>query len=235
MNAELRNKFAMYKAVRSVLEANESSWNGIPAFQESVMEFYQLLHDFETSAYHQFTEMDGVTDNKTANLLELLRRTTDLAGALTAYASRNKDVKLLKQVNLSTTKIRGNSIVTSLINCDKIIEKVVIYQAQLDDYGVTAEELAIVQQLRSEMDSLAIAPRQALINRKMYTQSLDEIEIKIDQLLKLRLDKFVLRLKVDHPNIYVLYKNARIIVNNHGGSSRETTEPPQADPDDGIE
>lgn len=77
------------------------------------------------------------------------------------------------------------------------------------------------------------APRNAIIDRKGQTIGIKTLITEIDGIIKLQLDKLLFILKEDHPQFFIDYTNARMIVDHGSRHPNGGMEDVPPEPDDG--
>ena len=230
-----KNKLAMYKSLKTIIAQNEASWTALPAFANAYQTFVERLEALEQRVYQQNLALVGVSAVKDAKKAIVVDKAYAMSSAITAYAVANNDLEVMSQMKISKHELQslGKEMVLVLVN--RIISRASSLVAALADFGITQASVDELITLRNELDAQMNAPRNAIIDRKGQTLGIKTLTREIDAIVKLQLDKLLFILKEDHPQFFIDYKNARIIVDHRNrkgiGSSIDEELPPE--PDDG--
>lgn len=214
----------MYETVLAIIMQNQSSWANFPAFSTMVGEFSGKLQELEDLSYQQGTVLPGVTSAKNELRRQTIRKARVLVGALKAYALFTGGVMLAEQVDLSQSDLARLSHLEFKNQLDAIIILCTEHLTELGDYGVTQALIDELQTLRDECDVAFGSPRQAIVDRKTVTQSIELRVSALDKLLKKGLDALMISFKDTVPDFYFHYKAARVIVDLKGKSNGESGE-----------
>ena len=217
----------MYKAVKDVLASNQSVWTGIPAFVTVHGSFINKLTALETSAFNQNLSMIGVSAAKNAKRQEVVDKTYAISSGIVAFAVLNNNAKLIDRMTITKSDMLYASKTRLLLLVDRVIAKASEFESQIDEFGVDQQSITELQTLRDELEAMLNAPRNAILDRKGYTQQIKALRKELDMILYLQLDKLMQVLSAEHPDLFTAYNNARVIVdlkNGSGSSGSGTTE-----------
>ena len=229
----------MYKALKTIIADNEANWSGLPAFANAYASFADRLTALEQSMYNQNLALIGVSAVKNAKKAIVVDKAYAISSALVAFAVVNNDVELINHMKIAKHELNGASNDLILVLVDRIILRATDLVGQLSDYGVDQSSIEELQLLRDELDTQINAPRNAIIDRKGQTSRIKALVRELDALIKLQLDKLMVILKEEHPEFFITYKNARMIVDhkNRAAGSVESGdasgEEPESENDDG--
>lgn len=211
MNKNQKNKSNMYEAVLKVLQSHSSSWQAIKALVEAVKEFEGLVAAIRHVGTQGEKDTTGVTRSKNEKKDLMVMKTSDLAAAAFAYANKHKLPELINTFNYSPSFLESaddNSAINISLAIAEEAEKI---SKALEDYGVSAEEIA-------EVKTLALVFRDSIGEKSniksssvTITKNLATLFRESDSLLKTQLDKMVNRLHQKEPDFVNTYNNARII------------------------
>ncbi len=223
MNKITKNKIGMYKAVRTVLENHEAIWNNVPAFSQSHSAFIQKLNAIEQKSFEQSLATIGISAAKDEKRRIVGEKTFAISSGMVAFAVMTNDATLLKQMDIGRKAIFQASKVNLLQMIDRVIAKASEFGNELTDFGVDQQSVAELQTLRDELETQLNAPRNAVIDRKGFTQQISALRRDLDRILRLQLDKLMFVLREEHPDFFAAYTNARVIVDhkNRGAGSEE--------------
>lgn len=214
----------MYKAVRSIIETNQANWSALPAFASAVQTFGARLDALEQAAYHQNLALVGVSAVKNAKRSIVADKAYAMSSSMVAFAVVNNDVELINQMKIAKHELLNSSKDRMLILLDRILTRANDLVNLLGDYGIDQPSIDELQLLRDELDAQMSAPRNAIIDRKGQTARIKSLVRELDAIIKFQLDKLMIILKEDHPDFFIGYTNARVIVdhrNRTGGSQNE--------------
>ena len=229
-----KNKVAMYKSLKTIIAQNEASWTSLPAFANAYQTFVERLSALEQRGYQQNLALVGVSAVKDAKKAIVIDKTFAMGSAITAYAVLNKDVELINHMKISKHMLNSAGKELLLVLVDRVIKRATSLAGQLDDFGVDAASVEELSTLRDELDAQMNAPRNAIIDRKGQTIGIKTLITEIDGIIKLQLDKLLFILKEDHPQFFIDYTNARMIVDHGSRHPNGTSEDVPPEPDDGI-
>lgn len=212
MRKHMKNKLAMYKNVKVVIAKHADAWSELPAFASAVERFNDRMEKLEKSAYLQDLSLVGVSAVKNAVKTMAVEKSHAMASAMLAYGVVNNDVELINRMKISRSTLMKSSRDRVLLFIDRILESAVIHLDGLDMYGVDLGDVNALRSMRDELDIQLSAPRNAIIDRKGETARINFLEKELDAIVHLQLDKLVVVLKEGHPEFFVDYKNARMII-----------------------
>lgn len=227
----------MYKSLKTVLTSHQANWSALPAFASAVQTFEARLAALEESTYHQNLALVGVSAVKDAKKAIVADKAYAISSAMVAYAVVNNDVELLNHMKISRHQIVYASRDLILVLLDRIITRASGRVNELDPYGVDQASIDELQTLRDELDEQMGAPRTAIIDRKGQTSRIKSLVKELDVIIKFQLDKLMQILRDDHPDFFLAYTHARVIVDHRsrpmGNAERDDGEP-EAPSDDGF-
>lgn len=212
MNKSIKNKIAMYKAVRTAIENHNAAWNSLSAFTPLYNEFIAQLSLLQTKAYEQALVTVGVSAIKEQKRETVADIAFSMASSITAFAVVNDKPELIAQVKISRWELLKTNKVRCLQLVDQVIEKSIEHLAGLSPYGIEQQNVDDLITLREELEGLLNAPRNAILERKFRTSQIEKIAKGIDHLLRNKLDKLVEVVRTSQPAFYEQFHNARAII-----------------------
>ena len=221
----------MYKAVKTVIDANQSAWTSLAAFGSSFQAFANRLGALEESAYQQNLSMIGVSAVKNAKRAMVIDRAYAISSGMVAYAVVNNNVELINHMKISRNDMDKAGKSELLVLVDRVIARATDYLGQLADYGVDQTVVDELQTLRDELYAQLSAPRHAVIERKNQTVRIKTLEQELDAILKLQLDKLMVVLKEEYPDFFTAYTNARVIIDLKSRRTNSDSAPEDRNPD----
>jgi hypothetical protein len=229
MDKLMKNKLAMYKTLKTVIAEHQAEWSGLPAFSTSYAAFTSRLTALEQSAYQQNLALIGVSAVKNAKKAIVAEKTYAMSSAMVAFAVVNNDVELINQMKINKHDLHSATRDFILVLVDRVISRATELVGQLNDYGVDQVSIDELQLLRDELDAQMNAPRNAMIGRKGETSRIKSLRKELDAIIKFQLDKLMVILKEEHPDFFMAYNNARIVVDYKNRSAGMTEVPPEVD------
>lgn len=212
MNKNQSNKLNSFQSVKGVLEDNTSLYEPIPIIDGSVKGFFGIVDQIDEIATK--TEMDttGETSAKIVAKEKLASLASSLAASGMVYAFELSDVELEASLDYAYSEIRYAKDVETLQISRAIEYELLENQAALADYMVSDENLADLHRLIDEFETSLEIRGGVKSESVAETRRLAILFREADDLLKKKLDRFVVRLKPDYPTFYDTYRNARMIV-----------------------
>lgn len=226
----------MYKAVKTVIAANNTAWTGLPAFVSAFDTYTSKVALLELHAYNQKMALVGVSAVKRAKRELIAERTLALSSSLTAFAVITNDVELINQMKISKWSIIKGEGQHALQLVDIVLNKANEHLGELGDFGIDQTVVDDFQTLRDEFEIQLTAPRSAIVERKTLTGQILVLQRDIDALLKLQLDQLMEFLREENPQFFAAYKNARVIIDQpatHQSGENEGSSFPPSEGDQG--
>lgn len=234
MDKITKNKMAMYKSLKTILASHQANWSSFPAFASAVNTFESRLAALEEAQYHQNLALVGISAVKHAKQEIVADKAYAISSAMVAYAVVNNNVELLNHMKIAKHMIRHASRDHVLVLLDRIITRATEFVGVLGDYGIAQSDIDELVALRNELDAQMNAPRNAIIDRKGQTSRIKSIVHELDAIVRFQLDKLIVILKDEHPDFFLDYSNARIIVDHRNRSTGSTEPEPEPPVDDGL-
>lgn len=209
----------MYQNVRQVVNDHQSSWNQIPGIVSAVAQFESLLNNLSSKLNAQNSMTKGVRIEKDVFMTAFINRMSILKKGLSVHAiqtnnhvlfERNKEPKSTLDV---TSEKRLQFLTTALL------EDLDTYETALNNIGISSE---VIQQFRDEallLEESKNSVRQAIIDRSIETQAIDDLEKQLNKFLTSQLDRCVGLLSTSDSNFFAEYKAARKIIGNSSGKN----------------
>lgn len=219
----------MFKAVKSVIAANNSAWSGLPAFETAFNTYTAKLAQLELLSYNQGFAIVGVSALKDAKREEAAEKAYAMANSISAFAVVTNKVELYNKMKISKWTILKGSRQEALQLVDIVLAKANEFENDLGDFGIDQATIAELQTIRDELYEQLSAPRNAIIERKTITGQIKLLEKDMIRILRLQLDKLMEFLREDNPEFYASYKNARVTIDlksKHGDNEEGSAETP---------
>lgn len=209
MNDKQENKFTMYQAVTSLLDANTVKTSSMSAFATALSNFKDILLAISEKNIQKGSATAGKTTLKNQQQSQLIASAVPVAGALFALGAATNDPRLKELGDLKKgdfLKLRDTELTDVVINIKNLADS---YTAQLAAYGVTPAAItALDTQLSSY--SASIGGRESSFSTKVAAgKVLSTLFDDADTILKDQLDRMMEMFAPSDQQFYQEYKSAR--------------------------
>jgi len=212
MNKRQSNKLNSYQSVKGVLEDNRNIYESVGIINQSVESFFSMVNEIDTIATR--TEMDttGETSAKIVAKEKLATLASSLAASGAVFAFEESDVELEASLAYTYSDLRYARDAETLQISRAIEADLLDHQVEVAEYMVSEENLVQLHNMIEEFeDSLEI--RGGVKSSSVAeTRRLAILFRAADDLLNKKLDRFIVRLKAEHPTFFDAYQNARMII-----------------------
>ena len=227
MTQEQDDITTMFEASLAVLDQNNSLWSGRAAFVDAVTRAQDGTSTIRNTIGKQQTPTTGVTEDKEAARADLEDKLVVLADQVSAYAAKSGDHDLGAQVEMTRSSVDRLSESDLLQAAKRVADVANGKLAALVDYGVTAAEIAALNNAGTKFENMKGLPRDAVVGRKVATMSLPDAIVSVRSIFRNEIDKMMSAFKKTNPDFYNGYFSARIIVNR---AATRTTKKPETTP-----
>ncbi|MEW7278284.1 hypothetical protein ABW636_06785 [Aquimarina sp. 2201CG1-2-11] len=206
------NRLEMYQAVQSFMDTHTDIWNGVPVLVTFKNQFDEQLIKIRENQDSQEAAKTYLGTNKTTQKRFVSEKADILNDALEAYAAVEDKVELEQKAAKSFSdlyRLRNQDFIIIVNETILLLEE---HLNDLQDYGVTADQIT---DLKNSFDRFLVLngqPRQYRIAEKQATKSISELFDQTSTLLATKVDKVMKRFKRTHTSFYSGYQAARIIV-----------------------
>lgn len=204
----------MYRAVRQVIQKNNSSWTGFAAFENAVTKFVQQVTQLENLTYQKGKALIGAKSQRDQQRAITADVALVVANGLFAYASNIANEKLKAEVNYSPSVLKYMPNTRFLQTVEGLIAKATDLLEEITPYGVDQDKLDELQTAYLELVEIANLPRQAIVSRKVITENINDLLKEVDKVLKEQLDRLIVALKDDERDFVLTYEGARTIIDS---------------------
>lgn len=227
MKKSTANKLNMYGSVLSVLNDQQTIWQGIPAFVSAKAAFETKLNLLRVRVTEQLGATTGVAIDKRLRITDLRERMLLVQYALFLLGRATNDVLLRERNSLTKTDLDELRLNQLAARCAELKQDMDTYGTQLSAYGVTTQALDELIPLLETVSEVNNSTRQAIIKRKGITKSIKDLEHELNELLHVELDRLILVFKQSHPAFFEAYNSARITIDygNRGSRGNEPLAP----------
>ena len=217
------NKLSMYETVVEVLDANSALVSSLPGLVIARSALVNKTLQIRQMNMVQLKSTKGKTLDKGARKVLLADTSYGVAAAVQAYAATTENNDLYELVHFTRTALRESEDEALEQACQLIHDEANKVVASLPDYGVDATDLSDLQGLITAWGTQSQAPRMAISERTMATQTLPSLFKDADSILKKRMDKLMEKFRVSNPEFFATYHAARRIVDAGHGKKKLAT------------
>jgi len=214
MTNKQKNKFAMYLAVKAVLDNYNVLWQTLPAFVNGSTVLNSQVTLIQSLGQTQNLDTTGVAVDKKQAKVAMAQTAVSIGSAVRAYAVMNKNNTLATEVGFVQSEITGARDSDAIEHCQNIHDVANVNLAVLAIYGVTAARLATLQGVIDGFSLLVGKPRENIAAGRTVTQQLAAAFDTADEVLNEVLDNLIGQFEQDNPKFVSDYRNARTIVDN---------------------
>lgn len=222
-------KLNMYLNVHSVLDKHQTAWESVPAFAGSVANFNSKLDLLQIRLVEQDSATHGVAAKKEYRLSDLRERMLTVHKALSLLGKAIGNWALEERNKTNKTALERLNINKLTIHCDELKLDLNAFSPQLSAYGITSEMIDQLIPMLDSIDEWNISTRQAIMDRKSITTSIKNVEQSLDALLHDEMDSILLAFKINQPEFFAAFRNARKVI-KYGSKGKPGGAP---EPDDG--
>ncbi|HCY76737.1 MAG TPA: hypothetical protein DHV28_12525 [Ignavibacteriales bacterium] len=229
MQDKLENKFTMYKALESLLDANSAKLSPITALTPIIADFKDRIVAIQAKDDLANTADAGNTSTKANDEAALISDAVTIAAALYALGASTNDehLKELSKVTKSSLKnLRDTQLTTQVSNIKNLADA---NSAALAGYGITAP---MITDLDAKITAFNTSLGARELGSNVSSAAFQQMEImfkETDKLLKEQMDKIMEIFRTSDPQFYSEYEQSREII-DLGHRFKDNDETP-ADPD----
>lgn len=218
MKRTTTNKLNMYQSVHAVLSQYQTVWQGIPAFAGAVSNFESQFELLQTSLVEQSSATTGVSTDKNLRIEELRERILLVQRTLFLLGREQGDTLLQERNRKTKSSLTTMSFGKLAVRCKEVKVDIDAHGSELINYGITPD---FIEELNSQLlgiDELNNSVRLAILKRKNATESINDLELAIDKLLRVEMDGLILLFK--NTPFFKAFRHARAVVDygSHGGN-----------------
>lgn len=212
MHDKLENKFTMYKAVQSLLDANTAKLSPITALTPLIADFKDRIVAIQAKDDLANTADAGNTSTKTNDEAALISDAVTIAAALYALGASTNDehLKELSKVTKSSLKnLRDTQLTTQVTNIKNLADA---NSAELAGYGITP---AMITDLNDKITAFDASLGARELGSNISSTAFQQLEVmfkETDLLLKEQMDKIMGIFRTSDPQFYGEYIQSREII-----------------------
>jgi hypothetical protein len=211
MNKKNEVKLNMYNSVITHSNENSRIVETVPALQNSYTGFKTVVAAIGSTMQQQLQSTKGHAIGKAENRQSLCILTNEMGGALYAYATDKKDAVLKEKAKTSYSGMMRYRDEELAPVCRNIYDLAVQYQAELADYGLSAEVISAFKAAIDDYGTVVPAPRNAAARRIASTKALNELFKTADSILRDKIDKLIIPLRKTAPAFAETFRANRSI------------------------
>lgn len=244
MKRTIENRINMYAVVLETCKRYEGNWAGIPKMVSALNDLENALNEINSIARLHSTKTLGIASSKAQKLEELYEAVLHVHSAFRALADESNDSGLRIRNRFPDYVLRKMSALEFKTHLEIVAEDLNASGSLLEPFGIDSNRIAEILQLIEEGAAIIGKPRNAIVERKNLTKSLDTKAAVIDRLLMERVDNMVRLFKRSAPDFFNEYFAARKVMkqgvrhqgltdNSTDGSGNESLGNVPIEPDDG--
>jgi hypothetical protein len=212
MNQKQNKHMRMYLATQTVLDNHTMRWNTIPIMVTVKNEMDELIQRIEEKNEETGASSQGTSDHKDAVRRGLVEKAVSVSGILQAYAAMNDDLVLAGKVKLVKTTLLAGRETDMIAAIGPVLDIARSLLPELADYMLTEAMLVETETSLDSFKALIGQPRIILNQAYAAMSMLDEMLDQVDQLLKQKMDKLMIRFEFTDQPFFEEYTRARVIV-----------------------
>jgi hypothetical protein len=210
MNKSHISRLRMLDSTDSVLKENTNEFNHDAGMVNAYEKFTELRSEIQEEILIQSGARMGLSNEKEFVRGELITQLLIAAGALHAYAEKNRDAVLLEMSNITQGECNNMGAVKLHTRAKVLAEA--IADLNLDEVGFTQTEMDELNSCIANFQHAMKGPREGIVTQSSATKRIAELLREASQLLRKRVDMLMRKYKRTHIRFYNEYKSARKIV-----------------------
>jgi hypothetical protein len=220
MNDRQEAKLRMYQVVLETCHKNEQTYAGVPGFVNSVAQLDDSVAAIVQNAQQQTgAVLQGASAEKNAAIDLLAQECVKTANVAYVYAFTTGNLPLMAKVAVNKGMFYRGHYNDALILAKTIAAATHEHAPALAEYGIDTAAVNALDEAIAGFERVMSKSQVAIGERKMYTSNIKQLFADSDSVLYDRLDKLIVLFKTSAPDFYVLYKNARNIIDTAKRSS----------------
>lgn len=212
----------MYQTVKRIIEANDTNWEGIPAFVNAFESFKSRLTELETKSHKHGVILMGVTNGKDNLRKEVIAELLPVIASLKSIAMANKDQALITRMKITVSNLKMASRISFIQLTDRVLESAEEYLSQLEAYNISIDMILALKEKRNVLYISLMSPREAILERKSLTKVIDTLVGEMNAILKNDMDQIMKVIRTVNAEFYDLYVSSRRTIESHSNNSGST-------------
>ncbi|MCB0759893.1 MAG: hypothetical protein KDC12_00115 [Flavobacteriales bacterium] len=227
MDKRQMNKLSMYEAVYRLLQQNPQLWDGVNAFNRTVVEFGDKVKQIRETSVEQASIALGKGQVKANARKDLVLHSDAVLGILQVYALEEGKPDLERVLADLAAGIRREAAPKAHFKAQHLLELIHGNKEAVTLYGLTDEMIARFESAVDTFESEMVTPRRSIAQRKAVTAELKTMFAQVDELLNKKLDRLIHQFRQLDQQFVSRYNNVRLIVDY--GTRKLGTPPGEAD------
>jgi hypothetical protein len=212
MTAREEAVLSMFRSTQQHCTNNNAIISTNAAFMASFNSFNAQLSTLISTETKAQKKTKGVAKDKETLRAELVQAAYDLAAQIFAYANKQKNQTLKKQVDFSITDLERIKDELLVPTCNNIKTQASSNLTALTDYQVTAATLTAFQKSIDDYSAAVPTPRLAIAAKTADNKLVKATIKEISSILKNEMDKTVVAFRKAPPSFVTEYFEARKII-----------------------
>lgn len=220
MNTYQISRQASYKLIVTEAKNDPRALSLIPTFAKAITRLAEITTEMDSLSMQQSKDITGITDDKNAQLEDVMGYIVDVAGAVHSYAIGKGDKTLQAKVNYKVTRIDKMKQAEVIDAAGVVLEEAgKVPAATLAEEGITAEEMTQFAAAYALLKGSTSGKRVAVIERTSYTDRLGDLFTEAADLKKNTLDRLATQFLRKAPDFYQKYKAAAMVIHRHAAKA----------------
>lgn len=212
MNSNQNKHLRMYLNTQTTLDNFSIKWHTLPIMVTKKNRYDELIQRIIGQNEKTNPASKGTTENKDHVRQGLMMKVISLSGLMQAFAAVNEDPELAEKVSLTKSDLvrcRETELAAMIV---PLITEARNHIDELADYLVTEDMIVEIETSIDNFTALLGKPR-SIRNKAFAAQTvLTDLFQETDELLKMQMDKLMLRYRATDNDFYEEYTRARVIV-----------------------
>lgn len=205
----------MLLVLREFFTSNMEVTRTIPNLELLVQSLHVLLDEIHSASQLQIIHRQGAGANKKQLKEHLIRLSSDVSRKLAACAALSGNVVLLCEIKTSDTSLLRMPEEKLVAFCKILLDKGSRQLSQTAPYGLNRQNLDELDTALKAFVGAIAEPRMGIIGKKLATKDLASHFKAVGELL-VKFDLLAGIVKLNRPDFYSGYRNARLIVDHAG-------------------
>lgn len=212
MNQDQNKHMRMYLATQAALDNHTMRWNTVPVMVTVKNDMDELIQRIEEKNEATDAASKGTTEQKETVRLGLAEKAVSVSGILQAYAAFNDDKVLAGKVKLTKSDLLTCRETDVEGKVRPVLTLARNLLPELADFMLTEPMVVETETSLDSFKTLIGQPR-TIRNQAFSAMSmLEEMMEQVDALLKLKMDKLMIRFEFTDQPFFEEYTRARVIV-----------------------
>jgi hypothetical protein len=219
----VENKIGMFFTVSAVCESNAEVWQDNEVFTGNYKKFLSNISQIKICKDLLLLETISLETFKSVDRIELEEYAFFISGKLARFASETNNELILNETRNYRKNLSNMNDLELLWVCSKLSNTCLSNISILENYGITSDSIADIQQLSSAFSIGVNRTKSSHSKTKSVRENIKKLVMDTEDLVKDKLDKNVEFFKNSNPEFYTQYQVARIIVDLESSGASETS------------